>query len=184
MTKNPSPVLIKGSGRIFVNGEEINLNNIGAPIGLYIDDVNEINVLLEEDEQIVTTIENLTTFYDYRSKGLIVYLAGYASNNKIKFLKSIKNSNFCNFYHFGDMDYGGFAILSDLLVKTELPFEAIYMDINTLKNNYPGCQRNLKNSYFDDMKRLLSVSNLSNYYDIIRYLIDNKVVLEQENINW
>ena len=161
LTKNPSPVLVKGSGRIFINGQKIDLRSIGIPIGLYIDDLSDFSVLLEKEEQIVTTIENLTTFYDYQSKGVIVYLAGYASNNKIKFLRAIKNSNYCKFYHFGDMDYGGFAILSDLLVKTELPFEAIYMDINTLKNNYPGCQRNLKDSYFDNMKRLLSVSNLS-----------------------
>ena len=183
LTKNPSPVLVKGSGSIFINGQEINLRNIGTPIGLYIDDLTNISISLEKEEQIVTTIENLTTFYDYQSKGLIIYLAGYASNNKVNFLKSINNYNHCDFYHFGDMDYGGFAILSDLLIKTELPFVTIHMDIDTLKNNYPGCQRNLKDSYFDDMKRLLSVSNLSSYYDTIRFLIDNKLVLEQENID-
>ena len=183
LTKNPSPVLVKGSGSIFINGQEINLRTIGTPIGLYIDDLSDISISLEKEEQIVTTIENLTTFYDYQSKGLIIYLAGYASNNKVNFLKAINNYNHCDFYHFGDMDYGGFAILSDLLIKTELPFVTIHMDIDTLKNNYPGCQRNLKDSYFDDMKRLLSVSNLSSYYDTIRFLIDNKLVLEQENID-
>ena len=42
-------------------------------------------------------------------------------------------------------------------------------------------QKIKEESYINKLKTLLDKPNLINYYDVINYLIDNKVKLEQES---
>lgn len=170
-------IYLKGDGVIKVNNQIINLSDLKTSIGLPIDQMDSISF---ERIAKVTTIENLTTFYNYTSDGLIIYLGGFSTHSQIKVLKKIK----CvceRFYHFGDIDFGGFTILNNLMEQLEIKITAINMKLDTLKSNIKYAQSFNDDKYIDKLKTLLNKPLLSPYYDVIQYLIDNKVRLEQES---
>ena len=168
---------VKGEGTIKINNQTIDLASLKTSIGVPIDNVDIINF---ENIKKVTTIENLTTFYDYKSDGLIIYLGGFSTRSQKKILNKIKDR--CNnFYHFGDIDYGGFTILNDLMEYLDLDIKAVNMDLDTLLSNIKYVQPFDDNKYADKLKNLLTKPRLVKYYDVIEYLINNKVWLEQES---
>ena len=83
----------------------------------------------------VITIENLTSFHTFNNKDMfIIYLGGYHNNIRREFIKKIYSQNpKVNFYHFGDIDAGGFYILEHLKQQTGVNFIPYKMDIETLK---------------------------------------------------
>ena len=168
---------VKGEGIIYINSQKIDLKNLANSIGIPIDKVDELSF---ENISKVTTIENLTTFYDYVSDGLIIYLGGFSTRNQIQVLKKIKEV--CkDFYHFGDIDYGGFTILNNLMEELNLDIKTVNMNLNTLINNLKYTQSFDSDNYIDRLKTLLSKPLLKEYFDVIQYMIDNKVWLEQES---
>lgn len=168
---------VKGEGIIYINSQKIDLKNLANSIGIPIDKVDELSF---ENISKVTTIENLTTFYDYVSDGLIIYLGGFSTRSQIQVLKKIKEV--CkDFYHFGDIDYGGFTILNNLMEELNLDIKAVNMNLNTLINNLKYTQSFDNDKYIDRLKTLLSKPLLKEYFDVIQYMIDNKVWLEQES---
>lgn len=170
-------IYLKGDGIVSVNEQAIDLSKVGKPIGLPIDN---IDLLSFENIQKVTTIENLTTFHNFNSRGIIIYLGGFSTRSQIKVLKKI--AKICtNFYHFGDVDLGGFAILNNLMEELDLEIKGIKMDLETLKSNLRFAQKFDDNQYVTKLELLLKKPLLSPYYDVIEYLIDNNIRLEQES---
>lgn len=168
---------IKGEGIITINNQKINLNAVSNSIGIPIDKVDELSF---ENVYKVTTIENLTTFYDYKSDGLIIYLGGFSSRSQIQVLKKIKE--ICtNFVHFGDIDYGGFTILNNLMEELNINIKTVNMDLDTLKGNIKCAQSFDDDKYIEKLKSLLCKPLLYEYKDVIQYMIDNKLWLEQES---
>ena len=168
---------IKGEGQIIINEQTIDLSSLKTSIGLPIDNIDIISF---KNIKKVTTIENLTTFYDYKSDGLIIYLGGFSTRSQKKILNKIKQK--CsNFYHFGDIDYGGFTILNDLMEYLDLDIKTVNMDLETLKSNISYAQSFDDNDYINKLKTLLLKPRLTKYYDVIQYLIDHNIWLEQES---
>ena len=168
---------VKGEGILKINSQTIDLSLLGTSIGIPIDNVDVIDF---DNIEKVTTIENLTTFYEYKSDGLIIYLGGFSTRSQKKVLNKIKYK--CdNFYHFGDIDFGGFTILNDLMEYLDLDIKTINMDLDTLLVNIKHVQSFDEEKYVDKLKTLLTKPKLSKYYDVIEYLINNKVWLEQES---
>ena len=167
---------VKGDGIICINNECLDLSKINTSIGIPID-----NIALIEFEKIqkVTTIENLTTFYDYKDDGLIIYLGGFSSSSQIECLKKIKECT-RNFYHFGDIDFGGFTILNNLMEQLNINIKAINMDVQTLKKYSQYTQAFDDEEYVKKLKSLLDKPFLKPFYSTIEYLIENKIWLEQE----
>lgn len=179
VVKNPTYLFLKGEGVIYLNKEQINLKNIKTPIGI---SSNSIKDLEFENVNKVTTIENLTTFNDYRGDGLIIYLGGFSNKHKIDLLTNLKKST-NDFNHFGDIDYGGFLILSNLMTNLGLEIKTINMSIAELEK-YKGYLIPIKDKdYINKLSSLLNVENLKAHYETIQYLINNKVKLEQESIS-
>lgn len=169
---------IKGDGIVNINNQTIDLKKLGTSIGLPIDDVNIISF---QNIEKVITVENLTTFYDFQFDGLIIYLGGYSTHNQMKILKKVKKIT-TNFYHFGDIDYGGFTILNNLMENLEIDINAIHMDLKTLENNIKFAQSFSEVTYVNKLKSLLKKPLLEPYYDVIKYMIAKKVWLEQESL--
>lgn len=168
---------VKGQGIININHQIIDLSLIENSIGVPIDNINALSFSCINK---VTTVENLTTFHDYESDGLIIYLGGFSTRNQILVLNKIKDV--CdNFYHFGDIDYGGFTILNNLMENLNLNITGINMDLETLKKNIKFAQSFEDEKYIKKLNSLLNKPLLANYYDVIKYLIDNKIWLEQES---
>jgi|SRR5690554_5858155 len=179
IVKNPTYLFLKGDGIISLNNEKINLNNIKTPIGI---SSNSIKILEFENVSKVTTIENLTTFNDYKGDGLIIYLGGFSNKHKMDLLTNLKKST-NDFNHFGDIDYGGFLILSNLMTNLGLEIKTINMSVAEL-TKYKDYLIPIKDKdYLDKLSSLLNVDNLKDHYETIQYLIKNKIKLEQESIS-
>lgn len=130
----------------------------------------------------VFTVENKTSFETFnRPDAFVVYLAGFASSSKIDFLKKLYNENpkDIQYYHFGDIDFGGFSILLDLKKRTGIDFEPFYMDIETLANE-DYIRKPLTQNDKGNLQRLKTKA--PEFAEIIDYMLTNNVKLEQENI--
>lgn len=168
---------VKGEGIIFINSQKIDLKGIANSIGIPIDKIDELSF---DNISKVTTIENLTTFHNYDSNGLVIYLGRFSTRSQMQVLKKIKKV--CSkFYHFGDIDYGGFTILNNLIEELNLDIKTVNMDLNTLINNLQYAQSFDGDEYIVKLKTLLNKPLLKDYYNVIQYMIDNKVWLEQES---
>lgn len=73
---------------------------------------------LQREPAYVLFIENLASFERYtrtiRDSGLVFYTGGFPSNHWIRVVRTLKSqlSQQCPFYHWGDIDVGGYKILA------------------------------------------------------------------------
>lgn len=177
--KNPTYVNFKGAGIISIKGQKIDLTKLCGDIAIssiMLPDIEDIIVT----GKAVITIENLTSFHTFNDNSMFaIYLGGYHNLVRREFIKKIyeQNSNI-DFYHFGDIDAGGFYILEHLRRETTTNFKPYKMDIETLKE-YQHYSKKLTDN---DRERLLRLED-SQYGDVISYMLENNCKLEQEAIN-
>lgn len=173
---NPGHVYFKGNGQIQLGDQVLDISKFNGDFALstsLINDVKEIKVFGDS----IITIENLTTFNDFNNKDFfVIYLGGYHNKIRRDFIKKIYefNSN-KNFYHFGDIDAGGFYILKHLINKTGIKFMPFNMDIDTLIKYKKYCKKLTDN----DRKRLNNLLD-SEFHDVVEYMLENDCKLEQE----
>ena len=136
--RNPSWIMLKGSGYLRVGNADINLEKFPHGIGMAGIDATEIKWCRDDAPTKVLTIENLTSFHRFiGSDTLCVYLGGFADRYQRSLLKNIyeiyPNSEYI---HFGDIDCGGFYIWKALCEETGIPFGLIKMDSYTYSEKY------------------------------------------------
>ena len=109
--------------------------DLGLPVG-WIRDLE----IVESKAAAVITIENKSSFYQYLREGptgrLVIYLGGYHNRGRRLLLEKLaayyrKEGRAVPFYHWGDMDLGGFQIWRHLKTKTGIAFEPLLMDVQT-----------------------------------------------------
>jgi hypothetical protein len=177
--KNPTYVNFKGPGSLSIKGQRLDLTNFSGDIAVS-------SIILPEIDKIditgkaVITIENLTSFHTFNDKDMFaIYLGGYHNSVRRDFIKKLHQQNSQKtFYHFGDIDAGGFNILEHLKRETGVEFIPFKMDIETLEN-YTNYTKNLTEN---DKKRLLRLLD-SQHSNVIKFMLDNNCKLEQEVIN-
>ncbi|MBZ9689784.1 DUF2220 domain-containing protein [Clostridium estertheticum] len=177
--KNPTYVNFKGAGSITIKEQRIDLTNLSSDIAIssaMLSDIHRIDVT----GKAVITIENLTSFHTFYDEDMfVIYLGGYHNSVRRKFIRKIHQQNpKVLFYHFGDIDAGGFYILEHLKHQTGVDFKAFKMDIETLK----AYSKYTKKLTENDNQRLMRLVN-SEYNPVIKYMIENNCKLEQEAIN-
>lgn len=175
--KTPTYVMVKGKG-ILNFGQTIDLSKIDGDIGLSTKTLNQLcSVDLQGAE--VVTIENLTNFHKFQPNNqLVIYLGGFHNSIKRDFIKRV---DYCNpgtkFFHFGDIDAGGFYILEHLIKKTGIAFIPLNMNIETLKNHKTYWKPLSEN----DKSRLKKILELApEYKDVLLFMLNNNCKLEQE----
>lgn len=133
--ENPSCVMIKGNAHLRLAGSEIILERLQGGLGILSQDLQKIEWDVNCPVKRVLTIENLTVFHRWREPDtLIVYLGGYHNGVKRQFLKGLyRQYPNSGYYHFGDIDCGGYWIYWDLCQKTGIPFQTYKMDVQTLE---------------------------------------------------
>lgn len=174
--KNPGHVFVKGNAIIHLNGQTLDLSKLNGDIAIsstLLPSIDKINVLGNK----VITIENLTTFNSFKDDDTFaIYLGGYHNSHRREFIKKIYNTNpDKDYYHYGDIDAGGFYILLHLRQKTGIYFLPYHMGINELQQ-YSQYTKHLSET---DVKRLMRLKN-SEFSDTVTYMIDNNCKLEQE----
>lgn len=150
--RNPSWLMLKGMGsfRIESSGEPedlrlgrkerietiVDLRAVPGGIGIANSDIDNICWSRERKPQKIFTIENLTSFHQWKkvyldgNPVLCIYLGGYHNYPKRQFLKKLSQAYpQAEYYHFGDIDCGGFRIWKDLCEKTGIEFQTFRMDL-------------------------------------------------------
>ena len=176
IVKNPGHIYMKGSALIQISGQTIDLSKLNGDVAIS-------SALLPDVEKIIVTgkrimsIENLTSFHAFSEKDTFaVYLGGYHNTHRRRFIQQLfKDNPTAIYYHFGDIDAGGFYILLHLRNKTGVPFSPYHMDIPTLQQ-YRDYTKPLTES---DVKRLKKLAD-TEFSDTINYMLTNNCKLEQE----
>lgn len=176
----PNYVYLKGDVVITVGDEKIDLSVMKQGIGISGEDIGRIKFVSVDKIQKVITIENLTTFFRWNEKdSLIIYLAGYHNTIRRILLQEIySNIPEISYYHFGDIDAGGFEIYRDLCLKTGIPFSMYYMDLETLK----AYERFGKKLTLNDRRRLENMREQEGLREVVSYMLEHDLKLEQECI--
>lgn len=130
----------------------------------------------------VMTIENKTAFYRFEKDDYaVMYLGGYANRHQLQFLKQVYADNSsAHYWHFGDMDAGGFLIHQNLCDATKVKFELFAMGVSELKN--PAYQKCLTSLSENDIQRLEVLRAVAPYCEVVEEMLKRKVKLEQEII--
>ncbi len=142
------------------------------------------------DADVVVTVENRTSFYQYlretTGKNLVLYLGGYHNSPRRELLKKLyryfsEQEKQLSFFHWGDMDLGGLNIWYDLRQKTGIPFQPIYMDVQTY-NKYLHCGHPVDEAYCSKLALLLQNPSYEIFHPLIRRILEKKICIEQEAV--
>ena len=177
LLKTPSYIHIKGNVSIFwEDGKCLDAGGLDGGIGISTADVKKIVSVKIQDEKIVT-IENLTSFFSFSRAGVCaVYLGGFCNHLRRDFLMKVYRSEpNKQYFHFGDIDAGGFYIFDDLCEKTGIPFQPLSMDMDTLYSYKPYWKELTKN----DVTRLQKIKSPV-FQEVISYMLEQNCKLEQE----
>lgn len=176
----PNYLYLKGDITISIGAETLDLSVLKQGIGISGEDIDRVKIVSAEKIEKVITIENLTTFFRWdEPNSLIVYLGGYHNRTRRMLLQEIyANIPQVSYKHFGDIDAGGFEIYRDLCEKTGIPFQMYHMDLNVLKQ-YEMFGKSLT---ANDRKRLETMKSRDGLGELIGYMLERDVKLEQECI--
>lgn len=176
--QTPNFVYLKGNIEIRIKGKKIDLSCFHQGLGISGEDINEIEIVKAMHVAKIITIENLTTYFRWQEpESLIIYLGGYHNAIRRNLLHKIyKAFPKAQYYHFGDIDAGGFEIYRDLCEKTGIPFEMYNMNLEVLKKYECYGKRLTEN----DRKRLENMQEQSDFREVITYMLKHDVKLEQE----
>lgn len=176
----PNYVYLKGDMMLEIDGGPVKLWTLNQGMGISGEDLDRVTFGDLSGIKQVITIENLTTFFRWQQpESLIIYLGGYHNRVRRTLLKKLyqKLPNI-SYYHFGDIDAGGFWILKDLRKKTGIPFKMFCMDVETLKH-YEKYGKALTES---DRIRLKELEKEEELREVVSYMLLHDVKLEQECI--
>ena len=179
IVNNPGYVYIKGNGLITISGQVIDLRKIDGDIGLstaVLNNIDKVDVIASK----VITIENLTTFNSYiDNDAFVLYLGGYHNSIRRNMIRKIYENNQDKlYYHYGDIDAGGFYILLDLRNKTGISFAPLNMNVSTLEQ-YKNYTKKLTDNDRSRLNNLLG----GEFNEVITYMLENDCKLEQEAID-
>lgn len=179
----PNYVHLKGQLSFRIYETEFDLANFKQGIGISGEDLFAIRFCEMSAIKRVITIENLTTFFRWEEpESLIIYLGGYHNAVRRALLKAVYEAlPDAEYYHFGDIDAGGFEIYRDLCQKTGIPFEMYRMNLDTLKA-YQEYGRELTENDRIRLRKILerNAGETEEICEVIRYMLEWNVKLEQE----
>ncbi len=179
IVSNYSYTLIKNKLRFKLAETIIDLSSFPFEFALSNQMIKSLE-LLDSNINKIITVENLTSFYAIEEDALIIYLAGFHNSVKTELLKRLKEKyNNAVFYHFSDIDCGGFYIFNHLKRKTGINFIPYKMGIKELLEN----KDNLKDLTQNDIKKLnlmLNDDNFKEFHEVINYMLLVGKKLEQE----
>lgn len=179
----PNYVYLKGDVRISIKDQTISLNAMTQGIGISGEDIEKCSLVECSSITSVMTIENLTSFFRCNQKRcLMIYLGGYHNSIRRRLLNQIYQSlPDVDYYHFGDIDAGGFDIYRDLKEKTGIPFKMYKMDLDTLKE-YESFGKPLTKNDRERLEKLMSKADEESVTELVEYMLKHDIKLEQECI--
>lgn len=180
VVSNTNYAFIKGNLVLRIHDQEIDLGKYDNELALSDKMIDEIEIISLSDSKIIT-IENLTNFLEFNEEGFIaIYLGGFHNKVKRRLLLKVHETNpTLTFYHFGDIDAGGFYILNHLKEKTGINFIPFKMNEEILLNNLSLAKELTKN----DIRRLNIMKDdpkFNEFKELIEVMLKENKKLEQE----
>lgn len=174
--------IVKHGLKLSINQQEIDLDALGIDFCLSDSAIEQMKITQITRRKVIT-IENLTTFHYFDSNdAIVIYLGGYHNAVKRKFLKKLYAfDSQLDWFHFGDIDWGGFEIFMDLTRKTGINFHPIMMSINELRTYRSECAP-LTSEDRQRLQRLLNDKDAAIFYSTIEFMLKNGYKLEQESV--
>lgn len=175
-------IFIKGNWKIEWEQYVLDVSKFQGGIAITSSDIHSIKNISVKSESVMT-IENKTSFQRLKNEDVaMMYLGGFANRHQIEFLeKVILDNPFIRYYHFGDIDIGGFLIYKHLCRETVKKFELYCMGIQQLCDvRFRHCLRELTDN---DMSRIEALME-EPYYDVLKYMKEHNVKLEQEIVSY
>lgn len=176
-------IFIKGSWTIEWEQCVLNISKFQGGIAIASGDVQNIKNISVNTENVMT-IENKTSFQRLKDENFaMMYLGGFANRHQIEFLKKVISDNpNVGYYHFGDIDVGGFLIHKHLCRETAKRFELYCMGIQQLcDKRFSHCLKELTDN---DMSRLEALIEEDLYNEVLSYMKEHNVKLEQEIVSY
>ncbi len=141
------------------------------------------DVDLSRIERIIS-IENRTSYYDYihRKKlpgDLVLYSAGFVGPSRLQLFKLVMGGH-QPFFHWGDIDLGGFEIFLQLRGTVE-HLQPMMMDVPTLLR-YRKVAEPCDDVYIAKLRKVLEHAAYRPFHETILFMLREKVRLEQEHI--
>ena len=156
----------------------------GGTLTIY--DVKEGQIKLGSDIRRILSIENRANYIEYIRKfqskdELVLFHGGQFSPAKSVFLNALVSSmpESCMFFHWGDIDYGGFSMLARLRQEIIPDVQAWKMGIEDLRQ-YSKYTIGFSESYGKRLASLLEMPELRDCLSCIKFMLKHKVRLEQE----
>lgn len=179
--QNPAYVYIKGNIKIKHSDERIIDVTKDSSLAISASLINQINEVVVSDKNIVT-VENLTSFHRIEDENTsFIYTGGYSGRTVKRFLQYINyNNSDKSFYHFGDLDPDGFCILDNLIDATGIDIKPLHMDMENLIKYKPYAKPLSER----DVKLARSLIRKGHNIDILKYMIEENIKLEQEIITY
>lgn len=181
----PNYVYVKGSGSLLLGScGRIELVGLRQGIGISGEDLEELEWLADRPVKKVITIENLTTFFRWNmADSVLIYLGGYHNRVRRKLLQKLYRSfPHAEYFHFGDIDIGGFEIYRNLCDRTGIPFQSYKMGISELKQ-YEAYTKELTSNDLRRLESLLKDPEYEDVWPVLQYMKESGRKLEQESIS-
>lgn len=175
-------ISLKGDFLIEIEGYYLETKYFAGGLSLSTRDIARIRRIVVRTSNIIT-IENKTSFYRFEKEDYsAIYLGGYASRQQIELIRGIyaQNSD-CEFWHFGDIDVGGFLIHQHLCNATGICFRLFCMGKEELDNEKYKCA--LLKLTGNDIVRAEKLAENSIYRDVLAEMMKRSVKLEQEIVS-
>lgn len=185
LVDNPQHLYLSGPLVLSNDGTELDLNPIKPAIGLPIAFVEHAEPMCCT-AQAVLTVENLTSFYQAAQaypQWLVIYLGGFHNRPRRELLQKLHAlvGDTVPFYHWGDLDWGGFSIFVHLRRRTGIPFAPYLMDLETL-TRWEEHAVAFEESYARRLDALLADADYQPFHELIQYMLARGIRLEQESI--
>lgn len=182
IAREPQKLCLKGNLAIEIAGKSVDISEFSGGIEIQASDLSKISGIHIAGKRFMT-IENRTAYLRYQEKDTVTfYLGGYANRYQRDLIKMVYRDNQNLVYlHFGDIDAGGFWIHHNLCEITGVPFELFRMSMEELqKENYQACLHSLTEN---DRNRLQGLKDIASYQEVVSYMLEKNVKLEQEIVS-
>lgn len=182
IVKEKQKLCLKGRVTLVKDKGRIELEHLSKGAEFYADELEEIRQILVHVPRLIT-VENKTSYLRCQSEDTVFfYLGGYANRSQRDFLRLVYQDNpSVEYRHFGDIDAGGFYIHEHLCRVTGIPFGLYQMSIEQLQDQrYKACLQELTDH---DRRRLKSLAQQESYQEVVQYMLEKGVKLEQEIVS-
>lgn len=187
--KTNNDLNIKGSIIFKLEDSELDLSGFLYGVGLNDRTISEISLKSFSFDRVIS-VENKANFNylcQHEKDALIIFSGGFYSPSHRRFLLRLYNDikkidKNVEFYHWGDIDFGGINIYRHIKNNIIKDLKPLLMDVKTIEKNIDYCEKIDSDDYIKKLSRLLDDKSIAEMHGVIQYIIKKRITLEQECI--